>query len=80
MDASNEKLVLAFSFHLPQHALCTSSSCWKAAHVIFANFKAFILLACVILVRCDALSKESAMQADDTIPACICHCICSPRF
>jgi len=24
----------------------------------------------VILVRCDALSKESAMPADDTVPAC----------
>ena len=29
-----------------------------------------ISLECVILVRCDALGKESEMPADDTIPAC----------
>ena len=39
----------------------------KLQHVIFANFKAVILLVCVILIRCDALAKESAMPA---IPAC----------
>ena len=43
----------------------------KLQHVIFASFKAVILLACVILIRCDALSKESAMPADDLIPACV---------
>ena len=42
----------------------------KLQCVIFAKFKAVISLACVILVKCDAFSKESAVPADDKIPAC----------